>query len=462
MELNKLSIIVPVYNEINTILEVIKRIKKEKHKKEIIIVDDCSTDGTREVLKNISDPDIKVIFQEKNRGKGFAIRTAIPYCSGEITIIQDADLEYYPDEYSILIEKILEDKADVVYGTRFLGPRRVFYFYHYLGNLILNIITNFLLDSNLTDLMTCYKAFKTSVLKKLNLKANRFGIEVEITVEVFKRRLKVYEVPISYEGRSYEEGKKIRWTDFFTCLYWLFVSILRKPDIETETLYRVRILKNYNNFVFNLIKPYLGERLLELGSGIGNISKFLVSIKKEVILSDYNKEYLEILKNKFIYNPYVKILKIDLNDFSDFNKLKEENIDTVIAINVLEHIENDLRVLENLKNIIKNQGKLILLVPAHKILFSNFDKELGHFRRYSKKELVDKLNANGFYIENLKYINFLSAIGWFFVYKLLKRKHFSIVGLRILNLIIPIIILIEKYIKFGFGLSIFVVAKKNA
>jgi len=224
----KLSIIIPVYNEANTILEVIGLVKAEPHKKEIIIVDDASTDGTKELLEKIREENFRVLFNEKNKGKGFCIRKALNYVNGDIVIIQDADLEYYPDEYGLLIRKILEGKADVVYGSRFLGgPHRVFYFHHYLGNKILNLLANILLNTNLTDLMTCYKAFKKEVIKSLILKADRFGIEVELTAEVFKRGYRVYETPISYDGRTYKEGKKIKWTDFFVCVYWLFRALLR-------------------------------------------------------------------------------------------------------------------------------------------------------------------------------------------------------------------------------------------
>jgi len=227
MQNPKLSIIMPVYNEINTIEKIIKLVKEEPHDKEIIIVDDNSTDGTIEFLKKIDDPTIKVIFNETNKGKGFCLRRAIDAASGDITIIQDADLEYYPDEYGILVEKIEQGKADAVFGTRFMGAHRAFYFHHFVGNQILNFIANILLNAYLTDLMTCYKAFKTDVVKKLTLRANRFGIEPEITAELFRRRYRVYEVPISYDGRSYEDGKKIRWSDFFSCVFWLIRACLR-------------------------------------------------------------------------------------------------------------------------------------------------------------------------------------------------------------------------------------------
>ena len=211
----KLSVVIPAYNEINTILEVIKRVESTPFNKEIIIVDDGSTDGTREVIEKINKDNVKVILNKRNRGKGHALRRGLKEITGDIVIIQDADLEYYLDEYPFLINKIINEKADVVYGSRFSGARRIFFFHHYLGNKLLNFIASLLFNYNVTDLMTCYKAFRARVIKELDLKADGFGIEAEITAKVFKKNLRVYEVPISYNGRDYEEGKKITWRDFF-------------------------------------------------------------------------------------------------------------------------------------------------------------------------------------------------------------------------------------------------------
>ena len=221
----RLSIVIPVYNEINTIMELIRQVQEEEHSKEIIIIDDNSQDGTREVLQQLKAENIKVLFNPVTRGKGYCLRRGIPQAAGDILIIQDADLEYSPNEYGILIGKIIEGNADVVYGSRFLAARRAFYSFHYLGNTVLTRIVNIVLKSNLTDVMTCYKAFKTTLIKPLVLKADRFAIEVEITAQIYKRGYKVAEVPVSYRGRSCKDGKKIRWTDFFDCLYWLFRSV---------------------------------------------------------------------------------------------------------------------------------------------------------------------------------------------------------------------------------------------
>lgn len=217
----KLSIIMPVYNERQTIEEILMRVKKSPLEKEIIIVDDDSTDGTREWLQSLKDDEVKVIFHQQNRGKGAAVRTGIEEASGEVTIIQDADLEYDPADYPLLLDPIIRFGADAVYGSRFLGPHRVFLFWHYLGNKFLTTITNILYDTMLSDMETCYKAVRTEILKGLHLRSDTFDIEPEITAKLFKRKLKIFEVPISYSGRDYEEGKKITAIDGLRALWAL-------------------------------------------------------------------------------------------------------------------------------------------------------------------------------------------------------------------------------------------------
>lgn len=216
-----LSIIIPVFNEIKTISEIIKRVALLSYDKEVIIIDDGSTDGTRAYLEEIRQKGIgdglgglKIIFHKKNMGKGAAIRTGLRYATGDIVIIQDADLEYDPRDYPVLLEPILEDRADVVYGSRFLGgPHRVLYFWHYIGNKIITILSNMFTDLNLTDMETGYKIFRRDAVKDIEIRSNRFGFEPEITAKIAKKGLRIYEVPISYYGRSYQEGKKITWRD---------------------------------------------------------------------------------------------------------------------------------------------------------------------------------------------------------------------------------------------------------
>jgi glycosyltransferase involved in cell wall biosynthesis len=221
----KLSIIIPVFNERNTIEEVIRRVRETDvgMEKEVVIVDDGSKDGTQEVLENLDYPDIKTFFHEKNQGKGAALHTGFANAQGNIILIQDADLEYDPAEYPILLKPILDGRADVVYGSRFLGgPHRVLFFWHYIGNRLLTTLSNMLSNLNLSDMETCYKVIKKDVLDRITLKSKRFGFEPEITIKLAKLKAKIYEVPISYSGRDYSEGKKIGWKDGIAAIYHIF------------------------------------------------------------------------------------------------------------------------------------------------------------------------------------------------------------------------------------------------
>lgn len=216
----KLSVVMPVYNEIRTIEEIIRRVKAVDIDKEIVIVDDYSTDGTREYLQKISDPLIRVFFHEKNMGKGASVRTGVAAAAGDVIVIQDADLEYNPQEYHQLIEPILDGRADVVYGSRFRGSTtRVHLFWHYLGNRILTLFSNMFTNLNLTDIEVCYKMFKANVIKNIRLRSNRFGFEPEVTAKVARMGCRIYETPISYAGRDYSEGKKISWKDAITAVF---------------------------------------------------------------------------------------------------------------------------------------------------------------------------------------------------------------------------------------------------
>jgi len=215
----KLSIIIPVYNEKNTILEVLNRVEKVDAgmKKEIIIVDDYSTDGTREILKKLTK--YKILYHDKNMGKGSAIRTGLRHSTGDILLIQDADLEYKPEEYPVLLKPILDGKAEVVYGSRFLQKHKPRYWLNYQGNKLISLITRALFFQKITDMETCYKVFKADVIKRIKLKAKRFDFEPEITAKIMKKGYKIYEVPISYKCRSYAEGKKITWKDGLAALW---------------------------------------------------------------------------------------------------------------------------------------------------------------------------------------------------------------------------------------------------
>ena len=222
MKYKKLSVVIPIYNESTTLLNILSRVEAVELplSKEIILVDDASNDGSRKIIEGINDPKIKKIFHATNQGKGAALRSGFKEVTGDIVIIQDADLEYDPQEYLKLLQPILDDKADVVYGSRFIGSEahRVLYFWHFLGNKFLTVLSNMLTNLNLTDMESCYKVFRKDILDQITIKENRFGFEPEVTAKISRLNCRIYEVGISYSGRTYNEGKKINWRDGVSAL----------------------------------------------------------------------------------------------------------------------------------------------------------------------------------------------------------------------------------------------------
>jgi glycosyltransferase involved in cell wall biosynthesis len=217
-----LSVVMPVFNERATVEEIVARVLAVPMRIELVAVDDASTDGSREILERLSkERGFRLLLQDRNRGKGAAVRRGIEAATGDVVVVQDADLEYSPEEYPELVDLIARGKADAVFGSRFIGRHRCFLFTHYLANLFLNLVTNVLYNTTMTDMETCFKAVRAEVLKDLDLRSDRFGIEPEITAKLFRRGARVYEVPITYEGRDYGEGKKITWRDGFPALWTL-------------------------------------------------------------------------------------------------------------------------------------------------------------------------------------------------------------------------------------------------
>jgi len=465
-----LSVIVPVYNEAFTIRQILARVQESSCVKEILVVDDGSTDGTRRILKAIdqerkNSPPLSFLFHKENQGKGACIRTALTHVTGDLVIIQDADLEYDPREYSKLIEPILSGDADVVYGSRFRGERRrVLLFWHTLGNKLLTFISNICTNLNLSDMETCYKVFKSEIIKSLPIRSNRFGFEPEITSKVAKLRCRIFEMPISYNGRGYAEGKKINWKDGLAALwtilkYWVFDDLYE----ETAGLRTLRIMEGagkYNQWLYSQCKPYIGRRVLEVGAGVGNITKYLLD-RDVVLATDIIDFYLKELRTQFRHFEHVHVQPFNLLDSATSESIKNKfKPDSILCLNVLEHIKEDQLALRTLHKSLGDSGKLILVVPAHASLFSNMDHHLGHFRRYNKKGLQTKLELAGFEIQKITYMNMLGALGWFVNGRIFRRKLVPSRQLRAFDLLIRFLSF-EKEINPPFGLSVLAVARKK-
>ena len=462
----KLSVVIPVYNEVNTIREILSSVLEIDPVKEVILVDDCSTDGTREILreweaKKTWRDRVRIFFQPENMGKGAALRRGFKEVQGDIILVQDADLEYNPKEYTKLIEPILDGRADVVYGSRFLGtPRRVLMFWHTVGNKFLTLLCNLCTDLNLTDMETGYKVFRREILERLHLRCNRFGFEPEVTAKIARMNCRIYEVPISYNGRDYWEGKKIGWTDGLkavVAILWYSFFDSETDDLEYRTLQRVRKLQRYHQWMFSKFRLFLGKRVLETGSGIGNMTRHLLD-REFVLATEVKPNYLSILRNTLGKYQKIRVEPFDVLR-CDLERFRSCNIDSILCVNVLEHLEDDLRPLRNMYQLLEPKGRLFLSVPAHPWLYGTMDRYLGHFRRYKKGDLKKKLEAQGFRVIFLKHFNRIGILGWLLNGKILRRRGLPFVQLRIFDFLVPLFKL-EDLCSLPFGLSLMAVVER--
>ena len=463
-----LSVIVPVFNERLTVRSLVAQVRAVPIRKQIILVDDCSTDGTADVVRALAaepaDPlnRVQAIFHEQNAGKGAAIRTAIPAVEGELALIQDADLEYDPREYPILIQPILDGHADVVFGSRFLGgPHRVLFFRHMIGNRLLTLLSNLCTDLNLTDMETCYKVFRSDVLRRLHLVSDRFGIEPEITAKVARLGCRVYEVPISYHGREYWEGKKIGWRDGVTAI-WTILRYGLFDDRENAdpgylTLRRLRHARRYNEWIWSQLRPFVGDRVLEVGCGIGNYTGFLRN-HGLVVSTDHNRQYLEQVAARLEQHENIHVEHIDW-ERPDLEALRARQFDTVLCLNVLEHIERDDDALATFAALLPVGGRLVLQVPAMPGLLGELDRAIGHLRRYERGALIAQLAQHGFAVESARYVNLPGVAGWYLNSSLLRRRSVPGVQARIASALVPWLAFEQRFDP-PLGMSLLVAARK--
>jgi len=476
----KLSVIMPAFNERGTIAEILRRVCAVPIDKEVIIVDDGSTDGTRDELQRLglsghqasvtrSGPEatvteLRLLLHDVNQGKGASIRDGIAAATGDVILIQDADLEYDPGDYPRLLQPILDGKADVVFGSRFTGsPRRVLYFWHHVVNTLLTTLSNMLNDLDLTDMETCYKAFRADFVKGVPLRSNRFGIEPELTAKVARLRARIYEVPISYSGRSYLEGKKIGWKDGVAAI-WTILRFAVTDDLEHthagyQTLQRVGALRRYNAWVWTKIAPYIGERVLEVGSGAGAMTRHLSS-REVVVATDTDTKHLAMLRSVFDADPHVEVRTFDLAAPQSSDGVGRD-FDTVLCINVLAHIDDDLQALRRIHDRLGEGGRVVLIVPALESLYGSIDGALGHCRRYERDALAAKLQAAGFIVEHISLFNSLGAAGWYLNSRVLKARTVPRFQARINDWFVPVL-RFEERLGIGVGLSLLAVGRRTA
>jgi glycosyltransferase involved in cell wall biosynthesis len=463
----RLSVLMPIYNERWTLREIVGRVLSAAVPLEIelVAVDDGSSDGSWELLQELAAEDgrIRAIRHPRNRGKGAAVRTAIAEMTGEVAVLQDADLEYDPHEYPLLLRPILEGKADAVFGSRFCGhTRRVLFFWHSLLNKLLTLVSNMLNDLNLTDMETCYKMVRADVLRQLRLRSNTFTLEPELTCRLAQWGARIYEVPVSYFGRTYQEGKKIRAIDGLKAVGEMFrCRLIDRRFTDNSGLFVLASMakaNRYNRWILEQVDAYLGQRVLEAGAGIGNLSTLLLG-RQRLILADCEAMYVSLMRNRFGHRSNVRVEQVDLTRRQDFNRWQDEQLDTVFCSNVLEHLEPDVQVLEDFYRTLVPGGHCVIVVPAGRWLYTPLDRQLRHCRRYTREELSAKMTAAGFEIAFAKQFSRLGSIAWAVSGHLLRRRHVGPRSMVWFDRLLPLARLLDHVLPVP-GMSLIMVGRR--
>jgi glycosyltransferase involved in cell wall biosynthesis/phospholipid N-methyltransferase len=468
-----LSVVVPVYNERFLVRESLRRLLDaaarwgDVSEVEVLVVEDGSSDGSRELLREYAaiEPRIRLIEHPRNLGKGAAVRTGIAEAAGDLVVFHDADLEYDPRDIGRLVRPFLEDGADVVYGSRFSAAerRRVLYFRHTLGNRLITFLSDLATDLNLSDVETCYKMFRSTLLKSLPIRSNDFRLEIELTAKVAKRNARIFEVPISYIGRTYREGKKIGWRDGFKALwaigrYWHIDDLYLDDPWGGAILHNLERARRFNRWMADAIRPHVGQRVLEIGAGIGNITSWLLP-RERYLASDINENYLQYLRNSAVGKPYLEVARVDLEEAATFEQLQGQ-FDTVVCLNVLEHVRDPEAALRHMRGALAPGGRVVIYVPQGQGLYSTLDEALQHRCRYDPAMLVGELQRTGFTVELWQQFNRASVPAWWLNGKVLRRRNFSRVQLKGLDWMVPLLRGLDRLLPWP-GLGLIAVARRD-
>ena len=485
-----LTVIVPVYNEQHLVAASLERLEALERspllsRLQVIVVDDSSRDRSAEVLAGFAKArgitlapalphaprapgridvvergagrtgaiDWLFLQHQRNGGKGAAIRSGLSRADGAITVIHDADLEYHPRDLLRFLPVFVEQQADAVFGSRFAGgeARRALLFRHELGNRLLTFLTNLVTNVNLTDMETCYKAVRTDLLRSIPLCSDDFRLEPELTIKLAKREARIFEVPISYSGRTYQEGKKIGWRDgvmaLLAILRFAWSDHVYQSDAwGSQILGRMARAPRFNAWMADTILPYCGQRILEIGSGTGNLTRRLIP-RDQYVASDINPLYLHTLQGLTADRPYLDVTLTDVTRGETFPR-PPGGFDTVVCLNVVEHVDDDVAALRNIRAVLAPAGRAIVLVPQGPEVFGTLDEVLGHRRRYTVASLTALAGEAGFTVKELVHFNRVGRPAWWLNGKLLKRRTFGLGQILLLNLLTPLFRVVDRLLPF--------------
>jgi glycosyltransferase involved in cell wall biosynthesis len=458
--MTKLSVLMPVYNESRTLRTIVAKVLDSPVDAEIelVCVDDCSKDNSLEILWELAENDsrIRVVAQPVNMGKGKAIRTAIDNMTGDIGIIQDADLEYDPNEYPLVLAPLLEGRADAVYGSRFASSeqRRVLFFWHSLGNKLLTLMANMANDLNLTDMETCYKAVRGDILKKLRLTSDRFGLEPEITARLAQWGARLYEVPISYHGRTYAEGKNIGWRDGLEALWLIFKFRFFDTRATNEdsvvTRQSLGRAPRFRRWILSRFSDYVGAAVLEVNAGPGHTTSHLLDAPK-LIVTDDEPVHVESLRRRFGHLENIAVLT------GDELRASKEKVSAALVFDGLQRADEPKEFLAQVSGHVEAGGHVLIQVPAGPELFGPTDKAAGHVRRFDRDGIEDVVRAAGLRVVEVAEVNKLGTIGWR-LHHAMGAGRISSSEARVFDLLVPIAKALDPVLP-GRGLSLLVVAR---
>jgi SAM-dependent methyltransferase len=513
--LTSLTVLVPVYNEQHLVAASLGRLEVLEgcellDRVQVVVVDDASLDGTLEALRGFagergiawaasphpalsplargegdatggrpggpargegdaaggrpegavelgrgSSGKLEWVFLRHvaNGGKGAAIRTALSRAECAISVIHDADLEYHPRDLARIVKVFVEEDADAVFGSRFAGgeARRALLFRHELGNRLLTFLTNLVTNVNLTDMETCYKAVRTDLLRSIPIVSNDFRLEPELTIKLAKREARIFEVPISYSGRTYQEGKKIDWRDGVKALgaivrFGLSDRVYVDDEHGSQVLGRLARAPRFNAWMADVIRPLCGQKVLEIGSGTGNLTRRLIP-RGVYVASDVNPLYLQTLRGLTADRPYLDVTLTDVTRGDSFPEVPG-GFDTVVCLNVIEHVDDDVGSLRNIRRVLAPGGRALVLVPRGPGMFGTLDEVLGHRRRYTEATLRAVAEAAGFRVTDVLRFNRVGTPAWWLNGRLLRRRTFGLGQILALNALTPVFRRIDRFLPF--------------